>query len=112
MAAAFQLAFAQKQAVADAQLAGDIGQRALVDQIGAQPRQFAFAELGEAVVEHARHGVVQDAVANEFKAFVIGGAVAAVGQRLAQQLRLAKRMAQPARQPVKVEGMSHCLSLP
>ena len=58
VATTFQFAFAQKQAVADAQLAGDIGQRALVDQIGAQPRQFAFAELGEAVVEHARHGVV------------------------------------------------------
>ena len=110
VATAFQFTFAQKQAVANVQFTGNISQGGLVHQVGAQARQLAFAQLAKLVVEHARHGVIQNAVADEFKALVIGRTVTAVRQRLTQELRLAKRMAQPAGQPVKVEGMGHCLS--
>ena len=88
-AAALQLALAQQQLRAEVEAPRDRGERLLVDEVRAQPRELAFGQLRKLVVELERDDAVQHAVAEELQPLVVGRAVAAVGQRAAQQLRLA-----------------------
>ena len=91
---AFQLALTQAQVSSQLQFLCQAGQGLLLHQIGAQPRQFAFLEAGEAPVQLVRNTAVEDAIAEKFKALVMRRAVAAMGQRLLQQGRLRKAVAQ------------------
>ena len=92
-AAAFHLARAQIQRFAQLHFARQRRQRVLIDQIGAQPRQLAFGQLGKGVVQHPRHGVIQNAVADKLQPLVVQSGMAAVGQRLPQQGFVGKRVA-------------------
>lgn len=85
-AAAFQFARPQKQGVAHGQTAGDVGQHVLVDQVGAQAGKLAFAAFGKGVEQHARDGVIEDAVADKLETLVVAGGIAAVGECLFEQL--------------------------
>jgi len=113
--AAFQLALAQVQVIAQFQLVRQFGQGVLVNQVGSQARQLAFAELGKTVEQHARNRVVEDAVANELETFIIGGAKAAMRQCLAQQFWLSKKIIQrlgqaPEAGVLIAHGVIVCLS--
>ena len=97
-AAAFEFAHAQIQRVAHAHAAGDFGKHVLVDQIGAQAGEFAFAIAGEGVEQHFGHAVIEDGVADKLEAFVVLGAVAAVGERLLEEAGILKAVAEVALQ--------------
>jgi hypothetical protein len=96
--AALQLALAQAQPVAEAQSGCDLGKRRLVHERGAKPREVAFGKLREALVEERGDGAVEQAVAEEFEALVVDGAVAAVGEGLPGEAGIGEGMADAALQ--------------
>ena len=69
-------------------------QRLLAHQVGAQARQIALPEAGEPAVELGGDDAIEDAVAEELEALVVGRAVAAVRQRLREQRGCAKPVTQ------------------
>src|SRR6185295_11083325 len=94
----------------------------LVHEVCAQSGQSALREARETFVQQGRDGTVEDGVAEKFEAFVVGRAVAAVGQRLAQETGVAELVTEPgqklrvrhARAPGRVARLDQCFpsSLP
>jgi len=76
------------------QLLGNLGQRGLLDQVGAQPGQVAFVDLGEALEQQRRHDEVQHRVTQKLQPLVVAGAMAAVRERLLEQRGIAEMMAE------------------
>src|SRR5450631_1779560 len=74
-------------------------QRFPVDQIRAHPGQLSFGKLRETTVQCQSNGAIENAVADEFEALVMIRAETAVGQSLAEQLRLPEVVTQ-RRKPV------------
>ncbi len=97
--AAFQLALAQTQGIAQAKIGGNFGQGFLTHQVGAQARQFAFLERREMLIQERRDGAVEHAVAQKLEPFVVRGGVAAMRQRLPQQFRLPEAVSERLLQP-------------
>jgi hypothetical protein len=64
----------------------------LFDEIGTQTREITFIDLVEAVEEQGRDNTIKDGVSEEFQAFVMQAAVAAMRKRLLQQGSVAERM--------------------
>ncbi len=90
---ALELALAQAQLVRQQQHLRDLVQRLLLDQIGPHARQIALVQLAEHAIEHVRHGAIQDRIAEKFQALVVHRVVAAMRERLLQQLRFAEAIA-------------------
>jgi hypothetical protein len=95
-AAALELALAQPQPLAQAQLARDLEERRLVHEPGAQPREIAFGKLRETLVEERGDDAVEEAVAEELQALVVRSAEAAVRDRLAREIRRGEAVPQAA----------------
>ena len=93
--AALGFPLAEEQLRSEVELLSHVGERLLVDEVRPEPRQLAFGQLRKFVIELERDSAIHDAVAEEFEALVVGGAVAAVRQRTTQQFRLAEAMADP-----------------
>ena len=60
----------------------------------ARARQLAFVGVREALVERERDDAIQDRVADELEALVVMRAMAAMRQRLREQVRRAEVVAQ------------------
>ena len=90
----FSFAFAQADRVAEPEPPRDARQRVLVDEPRAHARQVALGQRGKALVQRRADDAVEHRVADELQPLVVRRAEAAVGQRLAQQVGLAKRVAQ------------------
>ena len=69
-------------------------QRVAVDQPRAHPRQVTLGHSREALVEQKRDRAVEHAVADELESLVVFGREAAMRERLMQQLRMAKNVAE------------------
>ena len=92
-ATALQLTFAQAQRVGQLQHLRDFVQRLLLDQVGPHTRQIALIQLAEHAVEHVGDGTVQDRITQKLQALVMHRTMAAMGERLLQQLRFAEAVA-------------------
>ena len=66
----------------------------LADQVRTHPRELPLGQLWKFFVQDKRDSAVQDAVADEFKALIVWRAETSMRQRLAQQTRFAKGMAE------------------
>src|SRR5207253_10405091 len=93
-----QLAFAQAQQRRQAELARQLGERLGAHQARAQPRELSLGQRGVAAVELLGDGAAEHAVAQEFEPFVVQRAVAAVRQRLLEQLGFREAVAERALQ--------------
>src|SRR6185295_1825961 len=78
---------AEAQMLRQADALARLGQRLFANQAGAQPRQLAFGELREAGIKLVGDRAAQHAVAEEFQPLVVVVPVAAVRQRLLEELR-------------------------
>src|ERR1700681_3547824 len=87
-AAAFQLSLTQSNRFSEIERKCQPMQRLLVDEIRAHPGQVSLRDLREATVSADADGAIEHAVADEFETLVVFRAEAAVGQSLAEQLRL------------------------
>ena len=105
IAAAFQLAFAHAQALAERKRLRNLIQRLLPHQVGAQPRQIAFTGAAKPAAEFGRDDAVENAVPEELEALVVGRAVASVRERLPEQRRLRKPVADGLLQPPPVHAL-------
>ena len=90
-----QTAHAQAQAVAQIKIERDAMEGVLAHQRGAHARQLTLAQLTEAVEQRDRDHAVEDGIAEELEALVVGLAEAAVRERLLQQARVGKNMPEP-----------------
>ena len=106
-ATALLLAFAEAQRGAQIERPREPRERVALDEMGADPRQVAFGYLREAVIEKESDHAVQHRVADEFEPLVVNGAVAAVRQRLVQQIAIAKRVTQPCGKRRRRRGPVH-----
>ena len=97
-AATLQFAFAQAQALAQAQLEGHFRERTLVHERGAKPRKIAFGKLRKPLVEQCRHRAVEQRIAEELEPLVVGRAEAAVREGLEREIGLAERVTEAALQ--------------
>jgi hypothetical protein len=71
----------------------------LAHQMGAHAAELPLAGGGPVQVEHLRHHQIQHRVAEEFEAFVMNAAMAAVRERLLAQLGIGKAVAQRLFEP-------------
>ncbi len=89
-AAALELARAQMETITDFRGARDFRERCAVDKGCAQAGHRALVGARMAFVDEFGNEQVEQCVAEEFQAFVIGMPDAAMGQRPVEQLRIAK----------------------
>ena len=93
--AALQFAFAQAQVLGQLQALGDVRQRSLLDQVGAQARQIALVDLRVTLEQHRRDDEVEHGIPEELQALVVARPMAAVGQRLFKQCWVTEVVIQP-----------------
>ncbi|GAB1720539.1 MAG: hypothetical protein NTAFB09_22700 [Nitrosospira sp.] len=69
-------------------------QRLLIDQVGSNAGEAAFAEVGKMPEYQPRNSAIQHGVSEEFKALIVRNAMAAMSQGLAEEGRLIKAVAE------------------
>ncbi len=84
------LAAAEAQVGAEVDHAGDFGERDGRHQAGPALRKVALVEVGVLAVEHHRHGLPENRVAEELEALVVGDRAVLVGVRPVGQRQLEK----------------------
>ena len=109
-ATAARLALGQAHHLGQAELQRHAVQAVLAHQVRAHARQVAFVGAGEALEQQAGNGQAQHRIAEEFQAFVVVGAEAAVRQRPGEQLRLAEAVADAGLE--FVESLVHRVNCP
>jgi hypothetical protein len=80
-------------------------ERILAHQLCAQSGQVTFRKPGEALEQMCRYDAVENAVAQELQAFVVGGAVTAMRERLGQEFRPGKTVTDMLLQALLVHGL-------
>ena len=91
-ATALQLSFTQLDFAPQSERSRDPRQRVLIDERRADARQITFGQRTKALEQRNADDAVEHRIADEFEPFVVGYADAAVGERLAKQVGLAKRV--------------------
>jgi hypothetical protein len=93
VAAALELARAELEHRAQVEPAREFGQGGLAHQAGAGAGQLPLVGLGPACMQGLGHDQVDQGVAQELQALVVGRPDAAMSQRLAQQGRVGESVA-------------------
>src|SRR5262249_35696674 len=103
--AALQLALAEAQLLSQREVLRQLVQGLLAHQARAQPRQVPFGQIAEALEQFSRDHAVENAVAEELQPLVVGRAVAAVRERLLEQLGTGKGVADALAQSLPAHGL-------
>ncbi len=102
--ASLELPGAQQQQFAELHGLRDLGQRLLAHQARAQARQIALAGAGKFTVQPLREQQVEHGIAEELEAFIVGTFGAAMRERDDEQRGVARFVAQPPGEHLRLGG--------